>query len=693
MLREPTSAGCTCAANVNLTEGTAEIPDYGFSNSPYSSEQYKRGKVVYSFERGVRCGVLKTIHVPSTVTSIGALAFYQSTVEVMTFQPGSKLTKVGRDAFNGATKLQRLVLPEGVITIDTSAFDSASATELVLPASLAKLGTVVFNRADVDTIIFLGPSQLAAIPSETFYYSTVRVLRLPRSVKTIGRSGLAGCRELEELWIPISLAHKDVLDPYSNTNSNTKLRNITLLATPGVGCSVVRASAFEGMRQLKSVQLPAGVASIGPDAFKGTWIRKTPNAEMSSCTTIDGQSFTCTRRHCCACCGGGAGCTGHYLYTNNWGGASGCHRSYDCRAEAKAFNAATMTTMTTTTTTTTTKTTTKTTTTTTTTTRTLTTTTTTTSATTTMTVTTTPSRTTTTTDMTTIPTTIAATTIPKTTPPTTASASSKPVAATADGGPAAATQSSGGDGSGSGSGSATIIIACVACVLALAVCVTTAVVLRKKRAAAAGRRGEQGGGGRAHGPTVDNPTFERPPANASGTDYLASDEFQTALYDLGVVPGADPLATERKRSRAESMAASGNAQPPVYATPDNGDVDYSDYNEVQGSAGSSNAAAGEYKMLHPAHVTSDVVYEGQEVLGRRRTDTVYDSAEGVAPRTDRATKDAALAHYFDPETILCNNAGGGRAQLTQSTAGLGRRGSTYIGFGQDDEGEGGSSSV
>ena len=42
----------------------------------------------------------------------------------------------------------------------------------------------------------------------------------------------------------------------------------------------------------------------------------------------------------------------------------------------------------------------------------------------------------------------------------------------------------------------------------------------------------------------------------------------------------------------------------------------------------------------------------------------YDSAEGIAPRADRATKAGALeSQYFDTEAILHNHAAGGRAQV------------------------------
>ena len=57
----------------------------------------------------------------------------------------------------------------------------------------------------------------------------------------------------------------------------------------------------------------------------------------------------------------------------------------------------------------------------------------------------------------------------------------------------------------------------------------------------------------------------------------------------------------------------------MYATPSDSDVDY---NEVQGGAGATNTATGEYKLLNPAHATNGPAYEGQEALGRSGTATV-----------------------------------------------------------------------
>jgi len=61
---------------------------------------------------------------------------------------------------------------------------------------------------------------------------------------------------------------------------------------------------------------------------------------------------------------------------------------------------------------------------------------------------------------------------------------------------------------------------------------------------------------------------------------------------------------------------------PVYATPNDGEADYSDYNDMQASAGAGNKAAGEYKLLHPAHNVNELVYADQEALSRDRKDTV-----------------------------------------------------------------------
>ena len=116
-------------------------------------------------------------------------------------------------------QLKRLDLPEGVKTIEMYAFgfvnlQCAFAPKLVLPASLANLGKGVFQQAKVDSIIFLGPSKLEFIPDVAFFFSKVRVLRLPASVTKMAGYSMTLCKDLEELWIPITLAHKDVLNPY-----------------------------------------------------------------------------------------------------------------------------------------------------------------------------------------------------------------------------------------------------------------------------------------------------------------------------------------------------------------------------------------------------------------------------------------------------------------------------------------------
>ena len=280
----PDDTCCACKADVRLEEGTDEIPHCGFSNyaAPFGSKyQYK----------GVRCTALKSIHVPATVNTIGYMAFYASTVEIVTFAPGSRLTRIDDVAFSHAKRLLRLVLPEGLASIGGQAFWHSVAAEVVLPASLANLGAQVFEAAAIPKIVFNGPSKLKTLPSSAFRNSKLRVLQLPASVTAMNSNSLRDCRELGELWMPISLAHKDVL--YLSTN--TKLRNITLLATPGVACSEVLVGAFEDMAQLTSVQLPAGVTKIGAGAFKGTGITGAvmPNADPSSCTMQ-----TCTAGKC-----------------------------------------------------------------------------------------------------------------------------------------------------------------------------------------------------------------------------------------------------------------------------------------------------------------------------------------------------------------------------------------------------------
>ncbi|MCH5172120.1 MAG: leucine-rich repeat domain-containing protein, partial [Erysipelotrichales bacterium] len=66
---------------------------------------------------------LTSIIIPSSVTSIGSLAFCDCTnLQTVTFESGSKLETIGSYAFSGCNSLTSIVIPSSVTSIENSAF-------------------------------------------------------------------------------------------------------------------------------------------------------------------------------------------------------------------------------------------------------------------------------------------------------------------------------------------------------------------------------------------------------------------------------------------------------------------------------------------------------------------------------------------------------------------------------------------
>jgi len=102
------------------------------------------------------CGAeIKTISIGDEVTSIGDFAFFGCNVEKVHF--GSGLRKICFQAFCGARKLENVVLPEGLNTLESFAFNHCSGLRMaVLPESLLQLKGAPFNMCPNLESLFVG---------------------------------------------------------------------------------------------------------------------------------------------------------------------------------------------------------------------------------------------------------------------------------------------------------------------------------------------------------------------------------------------------------------------------------------------------------------------------------------------------------------------------------------------------------
>ena len=126
------------------------------------------------------CTALRSITLPSSLTSIGFGAFERSSLTSITLPssitsipPGfcryctsltsitlpSSVTQVIQDAFRGCTSLTSVTLPSSLTRVEANVFRGCtSLSSIVLPASLTFIGDMCFNGCSSLTLVQVPPS-------------------------------------------------------------------------------------------------------------------------------------------------------------------------------------------------------------------------------------------------------------------------------------------------------------------------------------------------------------------------------------------------------------------------------------------------------------------------------------------------------------------------------------------------------
>ncbi len=149
--------------NVVLADGLTSVPQYMFQN----------------------CTGLTTINIPSTVTSIGSQAFYNTGITSVVIPNG--VTTINASTFYNCSSLASVTLGNATTSIGAMAFYKAAITSINFPETLTSIGAQAFQACSIGGEVTF-PSALQSIGDKAFQGNNATVYNIPASLTSIGSS-------------------------------------------------------------------------------------------------------------------------------------------------------------------------------------------------------------------------------------------------------------------------------------------------------------------------------------------------------------------------------------------------------------------------------------------------------------------------------------------------------------------------
>ena len=259
--------GCSALKSITLPSSISSISSHAFNSCTVLEEvkNFENTSIEILQDEIFRGTSLKSIVLPRTVTLINTNAFYGcSSLREIAFP--ESLTRINGGAFYGCSSLREVVLKEGFTAFSRNNIfqDCTSLLYVKLPSTLKSNLTEGIFRGCTSLLKVEGleNSQIPIIQGSAFYdCSDLTEIAFPASLTSIENDAFYGCSALTEIAFPASL---------------TSIGN----------------SAFRGCSALTEIAFPASLTSIGNDAFRDcTSLVTASGLGDTQLTSIGGSAF------------------------------------------------------------------------------------------------------------------------------------------------------------------------------------------------------------------------------------------------------------------------------------------------------------------------------------------------------------------------------------------------------------------
>ena len=200
-----------------------------------------------------QCHQLESVHIGSGINKLCDETFQEcKALKQVTIDPSSQLTSIGTRAFAKCEALEFIELPTTIKTLGTAAFQNATRLKTInLPDSLSSIGDYAFDGCSALERIEL-PNGVKTLGRNSFYNcGSLAEIKLNDDLESIGESSFTRCSSLRYIKIPdkVQVIH------YNLFNTCPALEEVVL----GKGVKTVEKWVFNNSDALKSLIMLATV--------------------------------------------------------------------------------------------------------------------------------------------------------------------------------------------------------------------------------------------------------------------------------------------------------------------------------------------------------------------------------------------------------------------------------------------------
>lgn len=197
-------ANCTSLTDLILPESITSIGNNAFENCTSLTEIALPGidSIGNSLFRG--CSSLTSISMPYRVASIGNFAFAGcEKLSRVVFPEGSQLTSIGDYAFQGCIELESVSLINCSLLdyIGIKAFQCCSdLTEIVIPDGVMRIDDSAFQMSGLTKVELSNTSALSSVGNSAFNQTKITYMIIPSGLEEIGMYAFSACDSLTTVY-------------------------------------------------------------------------------------------------------------------------------------------------------------------------------------------------------------------------------------------------------------------------------------------------------------------------------------------------------------------------------------------------------------------------------------------------------------------------------------------------------------